>query len=54
MNKAQILEFIAPFVDEALNKTCIHCGEMEELCNCEEFENIKGKKVMKNDTETKI
>ena len=35
---------VAINLGKAIEKTCIHCGDIEELCNCKEFENIKGRK----------
>jgi len=38
---------IALNIGKAIDKTCIKCGEIEELCYCNEFENIMGRKTTK-------
>jgi hypothetical protein len=34
---------IAPFIIEAIEKTCVNCGEVKELCRCGNFMNFEDK-----------
>lgn len=53
MDKTTGKSLVAIYLAKAFEKTCMHCGQIEELCTCNEFENVFGRKK-KMDQEGKI
>lgn len=36
-----MMEIMNRAIEKSIERTCINCGEIEELCECGNFENIR-------------